>query len=825
MPAQTNDRQPTQSISVPYTADGSASSIWAYNAVDDTPAGSSAGARNANTRTRPANAATRHANSGTRNMSSDDWRSGSGWMMGMPRSTGSPRDEGGIGNSINNSTNVFDGYDDASIQETTTMSYRRRSPQENSYMDSISSFGIARDSSGPQRQAQSPANLFSHAHTQGHTPSNSIQSQRPMPTHSSSFQHQSTNSRAFNSNRQQMSEDLSLEFTRRLTMDDNSVSSMANVGRSTFNPASQPFEVRSSSQLSNGIDLSQDQLVTHLNSQLHGMNRSSIDRIPTAQNPRPEQARSSGSYVNTDVLSVLYGIPRSGFTGDHDRVPGALPGTLPGTQYPSTASYNQSTMPVFYSPYYDPLTQSVRPTMVTGYNLPNLPPGYPGTVPIQPYQTTDPGRERRSTVLNDFRNRQRNRQQFTLSQIYGHIVEFSGDQQGSRFVQSQIDSANSDEKDRIFREIEPNAVQLMKDLFGNYVIQKFFDHGSQVQKSILADKMKGRMVDMSMQMYSCRVVQKAMDHILVNQQAELVQELQPRIVDVIKDEHGNHVVQKIIQLVPREHIGFIMDAFKGRVREFATHNYGCRVIQRILEHGSEEDKAMFLEELHSSWRFLFNDQYGNYVAQHILEKGDPQDRDRIFTMVMSQLLTLSRQKQASNVVERCIKNCTPQQRSEIQKVITTVGEDGSMPLQHMMSDQFGNYVIQKLLKRAEPAEKEALKDKIRPLLDELKKSATTRQVEAISKHLEDESESETATTPATTPASTPSATPALNTASALHVDVNSSTPTPVLTNESNSPQSSGPPSTNASAFGGLAGDDTDKLGNEARAVQVRDNEA
>lgn len=416
-------------------------------------------------------------------------------MMGMPRSTGSPRDEGAIGNGINNSANVFDGYD----EDTTTMSFRRRSPQENSYMDSIASFG-----SGPQRQAQSPANLFSHTHTQGHTPSNSIQSQRPMPTHSSSFQHQSTNSRAFNSNRQQMSEDLSLEFTRRLTMDDNSVSSMTNAGRSTFNPASQPFEVRSSSQLTNGIDLSQDQLVTHLNSQLHGMNRASIDRIPTAQNPRPEQGRSSAPYMNTDVLSVLYGIPRSGFGGDHDRLPGALP----VSQYQSTTPYNQNAMPVFYSPYYDPLSQSVRPTMVTGYNLPNLPPGYPGTVPIQPFQTTDPGRERRSTVLNDFRNRQRNRQQFTLSQIYGHIVEFSGDQQGSRFVQSQIDSANSDEKDRIFREIEPNAVQLMKDLFGNYVIQKFFDHGSQVQKSILADKMKGRMVDMSMQMYSCRVVQK-----------------------------------------------------------------------------------------------------------------------------------------------------------------------------------------------------------------------------------------------------------------------------------------------------------------------------
>jgi mRNA-binding protein PUF3 len=60
----------------------------------------------------------------------------------------------------------------------------------------------------------------------------------------------------------------------------------------------------------------------------------------------------------------------------------------------------------------------------------------------------------------------------------------------------------------VFREIEPNAIQLMKDVFGNYVIQKFFEHGNQVQKKVLASVMKGKVVDLSVQMYACRVVQK-----------------------------------------------------------------------------------------------------------------------------------------------------------------------------------------------------------------------------------------------------------------------------------------------------------------------------
>ncbi len=92
--------------------------------------------------------------------------------------------------------------------------------------------------------------------------------------------------------------------------------------------------------------------------------------------------------------------------------------------------------------------------------------------------------------------------------IFNHIVEFSGDQHGSRFIQQKLETANSDEKDQVFREIHLNSLQLMTDVFGNYVIQKFFEHGNQAQKKILANQMKNHILTLSLQMYGCRVVQK-----------------------------------------------------------------------------------------------------------------------------------------------------------------------------------------------------------------------------------------------------------------------------------------------------------------------------
>lgn len=57
-----------------------------------------------------------------------------------------------------------------------------------------------------------------------------------------------------------------------------------------------------------------------------------------------------------------------------------------------------------------------------------------------------------------------------LQDIFGYIVEFSGDQHGSRFIQQKLESATSEEKQAVFDEIVPdNSLQLIQDVFGNYV--------------------------------------------------------------------------------------------------------------------------------------------------------------------------------------------------------------------------------------------------------------------------------------------------------------------------------------------------------------------
>lgn len=95
-----------------------------------------------------------------------------------------------------------------------------------------------------------------------------------------------------------------------------------------------------------------------------------------------------------------------------------------------------------------------------------------------------------------------------MQDIFGFVVDFAGDQQGSRFLQEKIPGANSDDKSKVFDEIIVNANQMMTDVFGNYIIQKLFEYGTLAQKRALAYKMQGNVVDLSVNIYGCRCVQE-----------------------------------------------------------------------------------------------------------------------------------------------------------------------------------------------------------------------------------------------------------------------------------------------------------------------------
>ena len=394
---------------------------------------------------------------------------GSTYLDNQHASVG-PQRNGFAGNAFQDETNGYNAFG------------TQRRAEEPSYIDSMPTFA-ARDSLPPSRHSQgSPAyNDLYH----GHTPNNSLYSQRPVNGHANPLQ--SANQRAFNMNRQLTDEELTLEFARQTL---NSGTS----GRNTsFNPATQPFQMdapwaaNGASSRLNSVDMTNDAVPGAFPS----FRRESVDRASPKPGRPPRRLGQPNGWLNTPASFDTPTIDGSSRGLNQPFNPYTAPYFLPG--YTMANGY---VMADYLQSIRNPIMQNFNPPAAHSHGVLNQRP-----------HDHDPAKGARSALLEEFRQSKSSRR-YELSDIYNHVVEFSGDQHGSRFIQLKLETANSVEKDQVFREIEPNAIQLMKDVFGNYVIQKFFEHGSQVQKKMLAEKMKGKVISLSLQVYACRVVQK-----------------------------------------------------------------------------------------------------------------------------------------------------------------------------------------------------------------------------------------------------------------------------------------------------------------------------
>ncbi|XP_021757281.1 pumilio homolog 1-like [Chenopodium quinoa] len=324
-----------------------------------------------------------------------------------------------------------------------------------------------------------------------------------------------------------------------------------------------------------------------------------------------------------------------------------------------------------------------------------------------------------SSLLDEFKSNKT--KCFELSEIADHVVEFSADQYGSRFIQQKLETASIEEKNMVFHEIIPQALSLMTDVFGNYVIQKFFEHGTASQIRELADKLTGHVLTLSLQMYGCRVIQKAIEVVDLDQQKKMVVELDGQVMRCVRDQNGNHVIQKCIECIPEDAIQFIISTFYDQVVTLSTHPYGCRVIQRVLEHCNDaKTQRIVMEEIMQSVCMLAQDQYGNYVVQHVLEHGKPHERSAIIVKLTGKIVQMSQQKFASNVIEKCLSFGDVTERRNMVNEMLGAADDNE-PLQVMMKDQFANYVVQKVLETCDDQQLEVILSRIKNHLNALKK--------------------------------------------------------------------------------------------------------
>lgn len=261
-----------------------------------------------------------------------------------------------------------------------------------------------------------------------------------------------------------------------------------------------------------------------------------------------------------------------------------------------------------------------------------------------------------------------------MCQNSGHIVEFCQDQNGSRFIQQRLEIAQEEEKIFILSEILPEIHKLRVDIFGNYVVQKLFDFGTAEMINEVKGTIIGNMVSLSNQIYGCRVVQKALEIVSDEGLLELLSELHDNILSCIHDQNGNHVIQKYIEVVNKR---IIESKVKGDIDMALRFKRETKI---LLDCVTEDVLALSCHP------------YGCRVFQRILEHFDEEQKDHVLNCISSFHQQLLDDQYGNYVIQHVLRFGRTIDRDSILNIVV------KNSLLHLSRQKFASNVVEKLLK-------------------------------------------------------------------------------------------------------------------------------
>ncbi|KAF8531037.1 armadillo-type protein [Gautieria morchelliformis] len=321
-----------------------------------------------------------------------------------------------------------------------------------------------------------------------------------------------------------------------------------------------------------------------------------------------------------------------------------------------------------------------------------------------------------------------------LEELKGEIPQLCKDQHGCRYLQKKLEESVPEHRDMIFRETFGHFADLMTDPFGNYLCQKLLEYSTDEQRTVICESVASDLVTISLNMHGTRAVQKMIDFLSTQRQAStpydaqihaIIVALSLHVVTLIKDLNGNHVIQKCLNKLAPDDNQFIYNAVAANCVEVATHRHGCCVLQRCIDHASDQQRVQLVQEITYNALTLVQDPYGNYVVQYILDLNDNRFSDGVIRQFTGNVCALSVQKFSSNVIEKCIRVAEHNTRKMLIDELLN-----RTRLEKLLRDSYGNYCVQTALDYAEPNQRMALVDGIRPILPLIRNTPYGKRIQS-----------------------------------------------------------------------------------------------
>jgi hypothetical protein len=286
--------------------------------------------------------------------------------------------------------------------------------------------------------------------------------------------------------------------------------------------------------------------------------------------------------------------------------------------------------------------------------------------------------------------------------------DFSGlwkSQAGCRQIQKALEDYAYECVNGILDKILSEVREITIHSYGNYVFQKLMAVLNDVDLAKIFHELKGAIADISKKPYGMRSLQAFVAAIKCYPEIikEFIQELMPNLEELILDQNASHVVQKSLILFDDIYIFPIVEIIYKNCLNFSKDMHGCCVVQKSLDNkeifeGSLKHKIaqIILDNTNN----LIIHPYGNYVIQMLISSRQKHIAEEVIMKIKSSIAEFSCDKFASHPVELAYEHAPEDLKKQIIDALCLTSN-----IKRILFDQYGNYVIQKILKCCSKDEK------------------------------------------------------------------------------------------------------------------------
>lgn len=299
--------------------------------------------------------------------------------------------------------------------------------------------------------------------------------------------------------------------------------------------------------------------------------------------------------------------------------------------------------------------------------------------------------------------------EMTDQNLYNYIIT----QKGSRDVQNIIKKVNENEVEILISKIKNYFSEITLDKYGNYFSRKLIQICIPSQRIKLLESMKNHFVEIANSSYGTHPLQNLIEIINMEEEKKIVLSYILNNESVLAlDSKGTHVLQKFISCTKDEERYELNQNLINLIDKLIINPFGVCVLIKLVKHTKDKSIPTKIANYITNGDPLsfMQHPYANYAVQILLSNTDLSDCDVIIETIIQNYLSLSMQKYSSNVVENCIKFG---KESTIKSIFKSIIEQEK--LESLLNNNYGNFVLEKLIARLNKEEKMIFIKKIEKL--------------------------------------------------------------------------------------------------------------